>query len=306
MTAVLHAVFMALVLSGPAESQPSAITCDTGARHIELPAVPTGQSPTVCISPGRTTVFSFDTDLVTGSVTLEGSDRFTKVEPGPSTLKLLPSVKVAAGERLRLTVTFTDNAAPTNAAFTLVVQAAQAESLVHVYRQVRSAESYEEELAETKAKVRQCHEENARLRVERSGPGGLVGLRVSGLVDRNGVASRNITKSITKAATNASIVSGVTSFRSVIRVAVEVFLKVPDNAPAWKPEGATLMHQGRKGGELKVVTLWPPEPIAPGAFGGTVFVEAEAPAHATTGTFVLKLWDASGARTVTLSGVTFP
>ena len=303
MTAVLHAVFMALVLSGPAESQPSAITCDTGVRHIELPAVPTGQAPTVCISPGRTTVFSFDTNLVTGSVALKGADRFTTVELGPSTLKLLPSVKVAAGERLRLTVTFTDNAAPTSAAFTLVVQAAQAEPLVNVYRQVRSAESYEQELAETKVKVRQCHEENARLRVERSGPGGLVGLRASGLVDRKGISSRAITRSVTQAATNAFIVSEVAAFRSAIRVAVEVLLEIPENAPAWTLEGATLMHQGRKGGELKVVTLWSPEP---GVLGGTVIVEAEAPAHATAGTFVLKLWDASGTRTVTISGITFP
>jgi uncharacterized protein (TIGR02268 family) len=305
-TAVLHAVFMALVLSGSADSQPSASTCDTGVRHIELPAVPTGQAPTVCISPGRTTVFSFDTDLVAGSVTLEGSDRFTKVEPGPSTLKLLPSVKVAAGERLRLTVAFTDNAAPTSAAFTLVVQAAQAEPLVNVYRQVRSAESYEQELAETKAKVRQCHEENARLHFERSGPGGLVGLHASGLMDSNGVSFRDISGGVTEGATNALSMMGVTSYRSAMRVAVEVTLKVPKDAPTWTPENATLTLQGRKGVELKVVTLWSPEPIVPGLLGGTVNVEAEATPDVATGIFTLKLWDASGARTVTISGIKFP
>jgi uncharacterized protein (TIGR02268 family) len=91
-----------------------------------------------------------------------------------------------------------------------------------------------------------------------------------------------------------------------MRVTVEVFLLVPEDAPPWTPESATLTLQGRKGVELKVLTVWPLEPIHPGTQGGSVFVEADAPADAAAGTFTLKLWDASGARTVTLNGVTFP
>jgi hypothetical protein len=41
-------------------------------------------------------------------------------------------------------------------------------------------------------------------------------------------------------------------------------------------------------------------------FGGSVSVEAEATPDVATGTFMLKLWDASGARTVTIRGITFP
>ena len=306
MTLVLPAVLVAIILSGPGSAQPAASTCDTGVRHIELPAVPNGQAPTVCISPGRATLFSFDSDLRPGSVTLEGAERFTKVDPGQSTLKLLPSVEVAAGERLRLTVTFKDNAAPTSAAFLLVMQAVQAEPLVNVYRQVRSAESYEQELEETKAKVRRLMEENTRLRVETGGPGGLIGLRASGAMDSNGILSPEITRSITKDATNVLVVSSVTAYRSVTRVAVEVLLAFPENAPTWKPESASLTHQGKKGVELKMVTLWPSESTAPGGFGGRVSVEAEATPDVETGTFMLKLWDASGARTVTIRGMTFP
>ncbi len=306
MTAALPAVLVALVLSGPVPAQPDAITCDSDVRHVELPAVPKGQTPTVCVSPGRTTLFSFDTDLMPGSVTLEGSDRFTKVEPGPSTLKLLPSVKVAAGERLRLTVTFKDNAAPTSAAFTLVVQAAQGEPLVNVYRQVRSAESYEQELEETKAKVRQLMEDNTRLRVEKGGPGGLTELLASGVMDGNGVASHDITRRSTEAATNALRMSRVTAYRSAMRVEVEVLLVLPEGAPEWMPEGAMLTLQGKQGVELKVLTVWSLEPIAPGLRGGSVFVEAETTPDVAVGTFTLKLWDASGARTVTISGIKFP
>lgn len=306
MTAVLHAVFVAFVLSGPADSQPGAITCDTGVRHIEVPAVPRGALATVCVSPGWPTLFSFDVELATDSLSLEGRDAFSLVEHGRSTLKLVPSEKLTAGKRLPMTVRFKDSAAPTSAAFMLVVQAAQAEPLVNVYRQVRSAESYEQELAETKAKVRQLTEENVQLRVERSGPGGLAGLRVSGLIRRGGVESRDITKSVTPAATNAFATRKVTAYRATGRVAVDASLQLPEGVPAWRPESATLTLQGKKGVELKVVTLWPLEPDAPGEHRSSVFVEAETGPDEVVGTFTLKLWEAGGARTVTLRGITFP
>ena len=306
MTLILPAVLVAIILSGPGSVQPEDSPCDPGGRHIELPAVPNGQAPKVCISPGRATLFSFDSDLLPGSVTLEGAERFTRVESGQSTLKLLPSVKVAAGERLRLTVTFKDRAAPTSAAFLLVMQAVQAEPLVNVYRQVRSAESYEQELEETKAKVRRLTEENTRLHFEKGGPGGLIGLRASGAMDGNGVASRFIIETNTTDAPSVLRVTSVTTYRSATRVAVEVWLELPENAPQWKPEGASLTHQGKKGVELKLVTLWPSALTAPGVFGGGVSVEAEATPDVATGTFMLKLWDASGARTVTLRGIKFP
>ena len=60
---------------------------------------------------------------------------------------------------------------------------------------------------------------------------------------------------------------------------------------------------GKKGVELKVVTLWPPEPVVP---GGSVFVEAESTPDVAEGTFTLKLWEAGGARSLMISGITFP
>jgi uncharacterized protein (TIGR02268 family) len=100
--------------------------------------------------------------------------------------------------------------------------------------------------------------------------------------------------------------TGVIAYRSAMRVAVDVFLKVPQDAPAWKPENATLTLQGRRGVELKVVKLWPPEPIVPGLRGEIVSVEAEATPDVAAGTFILRLWDTSGARSVTISGIQFP
>jgi uncharacterized protein (TIGR02268 family) len=188
----------------------------------------------------------------------------------------------------------------------LVVHAVQATPYVEVHRENRTVESCQRELREKEAALQQCRAENERLHNERSGPGGILGLRASGVMDGTGVSSRTITTGVTVGATNALIMTGVTAYRSAMRVAVEALLKVPKDAPAWKPENATLTLQGRKGVELKVVTLWSPEPIAPGAPGGSVSVEADAIPDVAAGTFTLKLWDASGTRTVTISGITFP
>lgn len=305
MLALPAAFLLVLALSGPVAVAPDAVTCGGGVRHIELPAVPTGEPLTACISPGRTTLFSFDAELVAESLSLEGDDDFSRVEVGQSTLKLIPSEKLSAGARRRVSVGFKDGAAPRSAMFVLVVQAAQADPLVNVYRQARTVESYQQELAEKEAEARQCREENARLRGERHGPGGIVGPRAAGLMDAGGVMTRFL-KSLVHAPTGVLVGPEVWVHRSAQRVAVEVMLRVPEDAPAWAPEGASLVLQGRKGVELKVLGLWPPEPIAPGRHGEKVFVEAEAPADAVTGPFTLKLWDASGARTVTLTGVTFP
>lgn len=90
-------------------------------------------------------------------------------------------------------------------------------------------------------------------------------------------------------------------------MAVEALLRLSKDAPPWKPESATLTLQGRKGVELKVVTLWQLGPVASGLHGfGSVIVEAEATPDVTAGTFTLKMWDASGTRTITMSGITFP
>jgi uncharacterized protein (TIGR02268 family) len=299
------AILLVLVLSGPVAAAPEAVTCSGGVRHIELPAEPSGELLTTCISPGRTTLFSFDAELLPESLSLEGSDDFARVEVGPSTLKLMPSEKLSAGARRRVRVSFKDGAAPRSAVFVLAVQAAQADPLVNVYRQARSVESYQQELAELEAEARRCREENTQLRGEKTGPGGLVGLRAAGIMDASGVASRDIFTSVAQASASVLKVLEAKMYRSTQRVAVEVLLSVPEEASAWVPEGASLTLQGKKGVELKVLKLWSPAPSEPERKGRRVFVEAEAPAGTVTGPFTLKLWDASGARTVTLTGVTF-
>ena len=53
------------------------------------------------------------------------------------------------------------------------------------------------------------------------------------------------------------------------------------------------------------VKVWSRAPIPPGE-GGLVVMETELMEEEARGTFVLKLWDESGRRLVTLGNVTFP
>jgi len=300
------AVFLTLALHArPALAQSDAASCRTGVRHIEVSAESSGEARPVCISPGQTTVFSFDAQLVPGSVSVEEAERFTKVEPGPSTLKLVPSEKVPLGKPLRVTVRFADGAAPSSAAFVLMAYAAQAASLVEVHREERNTESYQQEVRAKEEEVRLCREENARLRAEMAAPGGLVGPLASGAMGSQGVASKDLSPTVKKLPVNPLGVGEVTGYRSTGRVVLEFTLINPQGAPTWTAEDATLTLASKRGEGLKVLTVWQESPIPPGEYR-RVMVEAEALTDGTRGPFTLKLWAAGGQRAMTLDNVTFP
>ncbi len=266
-----------LLLAGHELAGSKSAPCQMGVRHVELPAVPLEAPVQVCISPGQTTLINFDGALAPESVGLEGERRFALVDPARSTLKLVPSEKMLPGERFRLTVRFDDTAAPASATLLLVVHAAQAEPLVNVYRQTRTVESFRQQLQAKDEEVRRCQEDNARLRAERSGPGGLAGLLASDLTGETGVAAEEITERITRHPASALTVLRTHAYRAATRVAVRLRLENPAGAAPWAAEGASLVPAGRQGVELKVLSVWQEAPIAGGAAGKLV-VEAEAPA----------------------------
>jgi uncharacterized protein (TIGR02268 family) len=303
----LPLLLVPLLLAGPAFALSAPGPCQRDDRHVELPAAPHEEAPQVCVSPGQTTLLDFDTAFEPESVVLEGSERFALVDPARSTLKLVPSERLVPGERLRLTVRFPGTAAPASATLLLVVHAALAEPLVYVHRQSREADSYRQELAAAKDEVRRCHEDVARLRAERNVPGGLAGLLASGLLgdEAKGVVAADIGEHIQRLPSSALDVGLAHAYRAKGRVALRLRLDNPTGAAPWAAEGATLVRAGRQDLALKVLNVWQPAPIPGGGFAMLV-VDAEAPAKEIRGPFVLKLWEAGGARTVTLSGVTFP
>jgi uncharacterized protein (TIGR02268 family) len=271
------------------------------------------------ITPGLALTMEFDSPVRPprqGGVELEERGRFRLVsldeEGRVLTLVLAPGK--LPDKPPRLTVHFADGAVPTSAAFQLVAHPAQAETHVLVYRQPRSAEVCCEQADVEREKARRCLVELERTRAEASarGPAGLIGLRSQGLLDREeGVRTQPLqNNTLTLAPANALEPVQATAFRSAapprqegeprVRVAVLLTLGGP-GAGDWKAEGAQLASRGGVG---RTVTVWQSPANEPGFT--EVMVETELTQEEARGRFTLKLWDASGTRTVTLGGITFP
>jgi uncharacterized protein (TIGR02268 family) len=300
--------FLVLVLLAGAANAAESLglpDCDAAQERIDLPSVPNGKVYEMCISPGLgTMIVFFGAELLLAGVSLEGSERFTVMEVGKSSLSLLPSENVVPGERLKLTVRFVDGESPASASFVLVVHPARAARQVEVFRQKRTLASYQQSEREKEAQVQQCREENARLLANCEKPQGLRGLIASGLVDDDGIATRDLRYRVTRHPANPFAVVKVVSYRSKKLVAVVLVLKVPRGAAPWEAVGAELVGPG--GRTLRVSPPWHAEPIGFESKDSRVVIEAEATEAETRGSFTLKLWDADGTRSIVLTGVTFP
>lgn len=246
----------------------------------------------------------FDSDLQRESVELENRQRFSLVDVGQATLRLVPSTSATPGERFKLMVRFRDGAAPLTAMFLLKVHPAKAEATIEIYRHQRTIATYQQEARDARAEVLRCKEELSRVVSEHGAPGGLTGILFNEGLDPHGVAGQVLTKTVAATAANGLWAPIVNSYRSSMLVAVDVWVEVKTGSQPWTAEGATL--KARSGEELKVLRVWQATPILPGGPGGRVIVEAEAPAAAVQGPFSLKLWEADGPRSITLGNVTFP
>ncbi|RKH05117.1 DUF2381 family protein [Corallococcus praedator] len=292
-----------LFTSGAAVAQAEFPSTVPGARRIELAPDEAPLPSEIAVSPGLSSGFYFDSDLLSDGIELEGRERFSLVDVGQATLRLVPSSRVNPGETFRLVVRFRDGASPVRAFFLLRAHPAKAEPLVEVYRGKRTIETYQQEAREAHAKLLICQGENARLSAEHDAPAGLTGLISTGALDDSGVAGRVVTQDVAQAAGNALEANLVNSYRSRTGVAVELMLMVRSGAQPWSAKGALL--RGKAGADLKVLRVWQEQPIPVGE-ARRVVVEAETTTAAAQGNFSLKLWEEGGPRTVTISNVTFP
>lgn len=292
-----------LLMSGSAGAQAEFTSTVPGARRIELTPDEAQSLSEIAVSPGLSTGLYFDAELMREGVELEGRDRFSLVDVGQATLRLVPSSRVTPGERFRLVVRFRDGAAPVSASFLLRVHPAQAEPLVEVYRRKRTLETYRQEAMEAHAELLRCQDENSRLIAEHDAPGGLAGLISTGALDDLGVVAKVVTKDVAQAGGSPIEATYVRSYRSKRGVAVEMTLAVKAGALPWVAKDATL--RGKSGAGLKVLRIWQEQPIHIGE-AMRVVIEADASAIAAQGTFSLKLWEEAGPRGITLGNVTFP
>lgn len=310
----LLALLLALLSVPPATAQPAPEEWDTsGARHLELTAENAGDASPVRISAHHSTTLVFDTPLRPGGVEVEDA-RLLKVavNEAEGLVMLMPSGELPPDKTLRLTVRFADDAVPEHVTFRLVVHPTRAEHQVQVYRRPRSAESYRQGEKQERERAERCEAalEAERTHTEGQPPGGFTGLFDAQLLGMGkGIAGRRLArgKDFTQRPGETLKVPEVYSYRAEMarQVAVELLVDNPSPLPwtAEGVEGTTLVSE--EGVRLRVIRVWPSEPLAPGAQQQFV-VEAEATAEQARGTFLLKLGEANGPRTLTLRGLTFP
>lgn len=309
------AALLALVLLSetPAPAQPHLPKCEASPLRIELPAEPGGEQHEVCISPGSPTTFHFDSPLVSGSMELQGRERFEDVAPGARSFTVFSPADLQPGERFKLVVKFADGAAPTSATLMLVGHPALGIRDVNVFRYKRTVEDYQRELLEEREMSQRLSQELERVR-SGSGPGGLTELLVTGMMDKGGIVVRELSRHVTTSPSDVFKTSKFISYRStttrkagednMVRVAVEVKLQNLGTRP-WTVRDAALVRKGQ--GVQPVTMLWQSSPIPPGGEAADpIVVEWEMTAREAQGTFTLMLWDESGSRLVTLGKVTFP
>lgn len=303
----LLVLVLALGMGSTAAAQPEAIHEGLGIRRIELHATPSDAEPEVGIRSGVSTVLTFDAASAGAQagrfrVELERSSTFQRVESGASVLRLVPSGELKAGDRVRLTVHFEDGAAPARVTFVLVVRADLPDRLVEVYRERRPVESYQQEVREVLASLRQCQEALANANAAPGGLTGLMALRTSKVLGDKGVVTRSFGGVAARLRSDAFLAERLHTHRAASRVLVEVSLGAREQGESWTAQGATLTGPG--GESLKVLSVWQASPVMAGMVS-QVLVEAEAGEAIPLEGWTLRLWEEGPGRTVVLEDLSF-
>jgi uncharacterized protein (TIGR02268 family) len=300
-------LLLALLVSTPAS--PRWEEWDTsGARHVELTAENAGEQHPVRIRSHQSTTLVFDTPLQPGGVQVEGR-RWVKVavNEAEGMVTLLPAEAPPPDRPLLVTVRFADGQVPGSVTFRLVVGSTRAEHQVRVYRQPLSSESLHLDARQQRERAERCEAslEQERSRPEGPRPGSFTDLFGAGLVGWGaGVVAQDLYGSITQRPGEPLKVVDAWSYRAVKQKQLAVELKVENTSDLpWTAEGAELVST--QGVRLRVVRVWQSDPLVPGKQARLV-VEVAAPVEQLQGTFLLKLHDTGGARTLTVRGVTFP
>ena len=295
--------FLVLVLlqSSPVVEPLQAAACED-VRRIELSRDPTTRGREICVGSGLMTGLLFDAPV---SVELQDEVRFVEVTRGRSGMSFVPPRDLAEGERLRLTARFVDGASPEAITFTLVAHSGRATHQVEVYRDRRTRESLQQEVAQERAKHQQLSEENQRLREELDRSRvrlhdavGLRGVLFSGAMGEKGVAASEFMAPEARSNGGVSMTRGI-CYRSEKNLAVAVWLTNTGTEP-WTVAGASLSLNGEPVKDL----VWQGETIAAGKMG-LVVVEVAGAGETLRGDAMLSLWEA-GPRVIHIPQVTLP
>ncbi len=298
---MLPSLLVLAILRGSPVVQPTIAACQD-VQRVEL----TREHDVLrelCISPGLLTGFVFDDSVI---VELEDESRFTQVTRGNTGISFIPSRALVKGERPRLTARFQDGASVT---FILVVHSGEATRQVEVYRDKRTRESLENELAQEHARNQQLqrelerlHHQLERLRVESQHASELRNLIADGVLNDYGIRARRFYEQLQGDEKESVSVRWGTAYRTSKRVAVAVRLRNGSDTP-WLAIEASLVNA--RGEELTGIRLWQQDGPMPPGKTGLVVVELDAEPQEHHGEFTLRLRE-DGPRTLNVPQVVFP
>lgn len=302
----MASLLIALLTAATEPLEPSPLPdCGPLLSRIELrPESSPGVGP-VCVSAGVATTFLFDTPLKPGRLLLQGQERFGEPLLGERGVTLVPRSELEEGERFRLTVEFADGMSPSKIEIILVAHPARAVRQVHVYRHSRPLE---ELLAEAQARVQslerevvRLNQEVTRLKTVTGAPSDLGDLLTSRFfIPDQGLAAQEITSQITLVGKSSLLLEKAWSLHAGMQFAV--WLKLFNSAAqGWEAAGGLLVGPE---GEI-AVKVWQAETIAPGAQQPVVVVPLAASVRAGV-RYELRLWNASGKRSIALGELSFP
>ncbi|WP_375767826.1 DUF2381 family protein [Archangium gephyra] len=283
-----------------------------GTRHLELTEENAREPHPLRVSPRHSTHLVFDAPLQPGGV--EVQERWVKkaVNEAEGMVTLRPSGVPPPDEPLTVTVRFADGQAPGSATFRLVVHPTRGEHEVQVIRQPSTSVPVHPEARRQRERAERYEAALARERTrpEEPRPAGLSGVVEAGLVrEGKSIVGRQLAlgKDFTQLPGEVLMAREAYSYRAEqpSRVALELHVENTETQP-WTAEGVTGAELvSAEGVRLKVVRVWQPEPLVSEA-QRLLVVEAEATVKQSRGTFLLKLGEAGGARTLTVRDLTFP
>jgi len=306
-------LLLALLTATSAPALPPSEEWDTpGTRLLKLTAENAREQHPVRVSRRHSTNLVFDAPLQPDGVTVE-DERWIKkaVNEAEGMVMLRLSDVPPPDGPLTVTVRFADGRVPERVTFQLV-HATRAEHEVRVSRQPATCEPLHLEARQQRERAERCEAARARERICPEGPRpeGLAELIEAGVLSEGrGIVGRmlELGKDFTQPPGEVLVVREASSYRAEQLGLMAVALTVENTGTQpWTAEGvAGAELVSTEGERLRVVRVWQPEPLVPGAHRQLV-VEAETPGTQPRGSFLLKLGEAGGARTLTVRGVTFP
>jgi uncharacterized protein (TIGR02268 family) len=264
-------------------------------QRIELALAPARE---ICVSPGLMTSVVFD---VRAEVELQDEVRFREVARGLGTISFLPPADMLPGERLRLMARLWAGEAQELVTFMLVAHAGKATHQVEVYRDQRSRESYQNEVAQERAKVQHLREELQQLQTRLAQSGGLRDMVANKVLTETGIQAHTLVVEQSGHTEGALSFRRGLSYRAHEHVAAQLWLDNLGSEP-WTVAHASLVDATGK--ELTGMKLWQEKPI-PAQGDGLVIVETPAKRQALQGELTLVLRD-DGGRVLHIPRVTFP